>query len=226
MKASGRSRDTRKKVLIVDDHPLLREGLGRVINQQQDLIVCGEAGDGPSGLTALEKYRPDVVIVDISLQDGSGLDLVKDIHARQPKLPLLVLSMHHEDLYADRALQAGASGYVMKCEPVSMVLAALRKILLGQTALSEAIVSRLVNRRMRGEPTGPRSPVELLSDRELEIYRSLGEGHGTREIAAKLRIAVSTVESYRAGIKQKLDLKNTTELIAHAARFVAAESGV
>jgi DNA-binding NarL/FixJ family response regulator len=221
--AGREPRDARRKVLIVDDHPLLREGLGRVINQQEDLIVCGEAGDAPGGLAAVAKCRPDVAIVDISLEEGSGLELIKDIHARQPKLPVLALSMHHEDLYAERALRAGASGYVMKREPVSVVIAALRKVLRGQTAVSENVVKRLVDRRVPGQqPTG-RSPTEVLSDREIEIYRCLGEGNGTREIAARLRIAVSTVESYRASIKQKLALKSATQLISRAAQFVAGE---
>jgi DNA-binding NarL/FixJ family response regulator len=224
MKADTSSRETRRKVLIVDDHPLVREGLGMVINQQQDLVVCGEAGNAPGGLTAVAKCHPDVVIVDISLEEGSGLDLIKDIHARQPKLPILALSMHHEDLYADRALHAGASGYVMKREPVGLVIAALRKVLAGQMAVSENVVSRLVGRRFRGALPATPSPTESLSDRELEIYRCLGEGHGTHDIAAKLRIAVSTVESYRASIKQKLNLRNATELVASAARYVATES--
>jgi DNA-binding NarL/FixJ family response regulator len=215
----------RMRVLIVDDHPLLREGLRKIINQQEDLVVCGEAGGAPGGLAAVAKCRPDVVIVDISLEEGSGLDLIKDLHARHPGLPILALSMHHEDLYADRALRAGARGYVMKREPAGTVMAALRKVLSGQTAVSENVVSRLVGRRVRGEPPTGRSPTELLSDRELEIYRCLGEGRGTREIAAHLRIAVSTVESYRASIKQKLDLRNATELISRAAQFVAGESG-
>ena len=225
MKASTPSRDERKKVLIVDDHPLLREGLGKIINQQEDLVMCGEAGDASSGLTAVATCRPDVVIVDISLEEGSGLDLIKDLHARHPRLPVLALSMHDEDVYADRALRAGASGYVMKREPAGTVMAALRKVLRGQTAVSEHIASSVVGRCLRGEPLAGRSLTETLSDRELEIYRCLGDGHGTRVIAAKLRIAVSTVESYRASIKQKLNLKNATELVSSAARFVAAETG-
>jgi len=171
MKTNTQTRVPRRRVLIVDDHPLLREGLGKVINQQEDLAVCGEAGDAPGGLAAVAKCRPDVVIADISLEEGSGLELIKDIHARYPKLPVLALSMHHEDLYADRALRAGASGYVMKREPVDTVMAALRKVLSGQTAVSENVVSRLVGRRVRGEAPAGRSPAELLSDRELEIYR-------------------------------------------------------
>jgi len=216
----------RKKVLIVDDHPLMREGLGKVISQQEEMAVCGEAGDASGGLAAVAKCRPDIVIVDISLDKGSGLDLIKDMHAQYPKLPILALSMHHENLYAERALRAGARGYIMKSEPASMVMMAVRKVLRGQTAVSENIVNRLVGRRGRAEQSEDCSPTDVLSDRELEIYRCLGEGHGTRKIATKLHIAVSTVESYRAGIKQKLNLNNATELVASATRFVTEESGV
>lgn len=213
--------DAKRRVLIVDDHPLLREGLRKVIDQQDDLVVCGEAGNAPGGLAAVEKHKPSVAIVDISLEEGSGLELIKNIHATRPGLPILALSMHHEDLYADRALRAGASGYVMKREPASSIIAALRKVLSGKIAVSETVVSRLVGQRVRGEQQPGRSPTELLSDRELEIYRCLGEGRGTREIAGKLHIAVSTVESYRASIKEKLHLKNGTSLVSSAARFVA-----
>ncbi|MFZ4397866.1 MAG: response regulator transcription factor [Kiritimatiellia bacterium] len=223
MKASQQPRESRNKVLIVDDHPLLREGLGKIINQQDDLILCGEAGDAAGGLSAVTKCKPDVVIVDISLEQGNGLDLIKNIHALYPRLPILVLSLHHENLYALRALRAGANGYVMKREPATTLIQSLRKVLKGQTAVSENIVNQLVNRNGRNEPAAPDSPAEQLSDRELEIYRCLGEGHGTREIAGKLHIAVSTVESYRASIKQKLALADATELVSSAARFVAAE---
>ncbi len=220
MKKNKTPPEAKRRVLIVDDHPFLRQGLGQVINQQEDLIMCGEVGDAPGGLAASATCHPDIVIVDISLEEGSGLELIKDIRAQQPRLPVLVLSMHHEDLYAERALQAGASGYVMKREPVEVVMTALRKVLSGQTAVSENIVNRLVERRIRGGRSENRSPTDLLSDRELEIYRCLGEGHGTREIAAKLGIAVSTVESYRASIKQKLSIKNATDLVSRAARYV------
>jgi DNA-binding NarL/FixJ family response regulator len=223
MKAAVLQPDPRRRVLIVDDHPLVREGLTRVINQQEDLVVCGEAGSAPEGLAAVAERRPDVVIVDISLEDGSGLDLIKDVHARHPGLPMLALSMHHENLYAERALHAGARGYAMKREPVEAVLAALRKILSGQVAVSENIVSRLVAPPGRGSEPAADSPAGLLSDRELEVFRLFGEGCGTRQIAARLHVAVSTVESYRASIKQKLQLGNATELVSHAARFVASE---
>lgn len=225
MKATKQPGGMRKKVLLVDDHPLLREGLSRIINQQENLIVCGEAGNASGGLAAVNRLHPDIVIVDISLEEGNGLDLIKDIRAHNPKLPILALSMHHEDLYAERAIRAGAKGYVMKHEPASAVMGALQKVLNGQLAVSDNIISRLVGCRAQGEQAASGLPTDLLSDRELEIYRNLGEGHGTREVAAKLGIAASTVESYRASIKQKLNLKNATDLISSAARFVAAESG-
>ena len=215
----------KKKVLIVDDHPLLRDGLAKVIDQQPDLVVCGEAADARAGLAAIARCRPDVAIVDLTMDEGNGLDLIKDVHARYAKLPVLVLSMHHENLYAERAVRAGARGYVMKREPVAKVLDALRKVLAGHVALSEEIVSRLLGPSGRSDPSATRSPSERLSDRELEVFRFLGQGLGTRQIADKLRLANSTVETYRAGIKRKLGLAAATELVARAAQFVASEAG-
>lgn len=212
----------KRQVLIVDDHPLLRDGLAKVINQQADLAVCGEAADARAGLAAAAKLRPDVVIADLTMDEGNGLDLIKDLHLRQPGLPVLVLSMHHENLYAERAVRAGARGYVMKREPIAAVLAALRKVLAGQMALSDEIVRRLLDAPPRARKTAA-SPADVLSDRELEVFRLLGQGCGTRQIAGKLRLATSTVESYRAGIKQKLGLARAPELVARAAQFVANE---
>ena len=213
----------KRQVLIVDDHPLLRDGLAKVINQQADLAVCGEAADARAGLAAAAKLRPDVVIADLTMDEGNGLDLIKDLHLRQPGLPVLVLSMHHENLYAERAVRAGARGYVMKREPVAALLAALRKVLAGQMALSEEIVLRMLDAPARARKAAAASPTEVLSDRELEVFRLLGQGSGTRQIAEKLRLATSTVESYRAGIKQKLGLARATELVARAAQFVLDE---
>ncbi len=223
MKAKPAPATSKKKVLIVDDHPVLRDGLAKVINQQADLMVCGEATDARGGLAALAKCRPDVAIVDLSLEEGSGLDLIKDLRAQRPQLPVLVFSMHHENLYAQRAIHAGARGYVMKSEPVAAVIAALRKVLDGHVALSERMVCRLLDAPDRAGPTSPGSLAELLSDRELEVFRFFGNGLGTRQIAAQLHLAAATIESYRAAIKQKLGLANATELIASAARFVANE---
>lgn len=220
MKTAAAPRNHKRGVLIVDDHPLLRDGLAKVLNQQEDFAVCGEAGDARAALAILPKCRPDVVIVDLTLDEGNGLDLIKDIRAQDAKLPILVLSMHHEDLYAERAIRAGARGYVMKREPVGTVVAALRKVLEGHMALSENMVSRLLVApdREKKSPTG--SPAEWLSDRELEIFRLLGHGMGTAQIAAKLCVAASTVETHRSAIKQKLGLASATELVARAAQFV------
>ena len=213
----------KRTVLIVDDHPLLRDGLAKVINQQSDLAVCGEAANARAGLAAVAKLRPDVAIVDLTMDEGNGLDLIKDLHLRQPDLPVLVLSMHHENLYAERAVRAGARGYVMKREPVAAVLAALRKVLAGQMAFSEEAVRRLLDVPTRARKAAAESPADVLSDRELEVFRLLGQGFGTRQIAQKLRLATSTVETYRAGIKQKLGLARAPELVARAAQFVLDE---
>ena len=223
MKTPPAPNGRKRNVLIVDDHPLLRDGLAKVINQQPDLAVCGEAADARAGLAAAAKLRPDVVMADLTMEDGNGLDLIKDLHLRQPDLPVLILSMHHENLYAERAVRAGARGYVMKREPVTVVLAALRKVLAGHMALSEEIVRRLLDVPGRGLKPAAASPADVLSDRELEVFRLLGQGSGTRQIAEKLRLATSTVESYRAGIKQKLGLARATELVARAAQFVVDE---
>ncbi len=223
MKNGSDSGSAKRKVMIVDDHPLLRDGLARVLNQQADLEVCGEAGDARAALSAVARCRPDVVIVDLSLDDGNGLDLIKDLHARDEKLPILVLSMHHENLYAERAIRAGARGYVMKREAVGVVVSALRKVLEGHMALSEAMVSRMLDSPRRGKEAADASPAELLSDRELDVFRMLGHGLGTQQIAAQCRVAASTIDSHRAAIKRKLGLADATELIARAAQFVVDE---
>ena len=218
--------DNKKRVLIVDDHPLFRVGLGRIIDQQDDMVVCAEASDGPGGLMAVGKHKPDAVVVDISLEKGSGLDLIKDIHAQFEALPILALSVHHENLYAERAIHAGAKGYVMKRASNESLLAALRKVLGGQVAVSEEIVSRLIERRSHAKTKDlPCEPDQLLSDRELEVFRLIGQGEGTRQIAAKLGVAKSTVESYRASIKQKMGLANGPTLVTRAAAYMAQESG-
>ena len=216
---------TRKKVMIVDDHPLMRDGLGRLINNQPDLLVCGEASEAPEALSIAKTSHPDLAIVDISLRTSSGLDLIKDLHARYPRLLILALSMHSEDLYAERALSAGARGYIMKSEPADKVLNSLRKVLNGQPAVSEHMIDRLIHITGHGIPVSDHPAVDALSDRELDIFRLLGEGHSTREIATDLHLAVSTVESYRASIKQKLSIRNATELVSRAALFVSSESG-
>ena len=224
MNTATPARNSKHHVLIVDDHPLLRDGLGKVLNQQVDFQVCGEAGEARSALTAIPKCAPDVVIVDLTMDDGNGLDLIRDIRAQHPRLPILVLSMHHENLYAERAVRAGAQGYVMKREPVGVVVDALRKVLNGHMALSENMVSRMLATPERGGKPATGSPAELLSDRELDVFRLLGHGLGTRQISAKLHVAASTVETHRAAIKRKLGLGDATELVARAAQFVVDDN--
>jgi DNA-binding NarL/FixJ family response regulator len=213
----------KKTVLIVDDHPLLREGLSRVINQQPDLATCGAVGTASAGLFAMVRERPDVMIVDLSLEEANGLDLIKDIHLQKPNLPILALSMHREELYGPRAIAAGARGYVMKSEPVDRILTALRQLLQGQLAVSAAVRKQLSDPPDQRQIPSPPAPAEQLSQRELEIYRGFGQGRSTRQIAAKLRIAVSTVFAHRANIKRKLKLANATELVSAATRYLAED---
>lgn len=224
MKAKSVSKRRKRNILIVDDHPLLRDGLAKVLNQQPDLAVCGEAEDFRGALAAVAATQPDAAIVDLTLAGGNGLDLIHDLHARRPALPLLVLSMHHENLYAERAVRAGARGYVMKHEPVARVVAGLRKVLAGHLALSDEIVSRLVGPAPHRKRASSGSPADRLSGRELDVFRLLGSGFGTRQIAAKLHVSPSTVDTHRAGIKLKLKLRNATELVAAATRFLAEET--
>ncbi len=226
MKHPKRSQDTRKRVLIVDDHPLLREGIVAVINQQEDLVVCGESFDASDAMAAIAACNPDVVITDLCLHSSSGLDLIMRIHRQHPEVPVLVLTVHSEDQYAEAALRAGARGYVMKSEAVDVVVAAVRKVLRGQTAVSPRILERLLFSGFRRERQAVRPVTDLFSVREEQIYRFLGSGLGTVDIAKKLGISVSTVESHRAGIKRKLNIRNAAELVSGAARFVASESAV
>ena len=215
-------RKAKYRVLLIDDHPILRRGLTQLINQEADLMVCGEADEAPKAFDAVATMKPDVAVVDISLKGGNGLELIKNIKARFPELPLLVLSMHDESLYAERALRAGSRGYVMKEVAIENVLTAIRRVLTGEIFLSDKMKARLLNQYVSGRArnkTGG-SPIETLTDRELEVFRLLGEGRGTRQIAADLRLSVRTVEAYREYIKDKLDLKNATELVQHAFQWV------
>ena len=212
------------RILIVDDHPLLRQGITQLINQEKDLQVCGEADDPGKAMSAIEATNPDVVILDISLKGASGIELLKNVKVRFPRLLVLILSMHDESVYAQRALRAGAAGYIMKQEATEKVLVALRRILNGEVYLSEELGTRMLNRLVGGRSSLSGSPIEELSDRELEIFGLIGQGHGTRPIAEKLHLSVKTVESHRAHIKEKLNLKNATELVHHAIQWVQSET--
>jgi DNA-binding NarL/FixJ family response regulator len=213
----------KNKVLVVDDHPIVRKGLALLINRESDLMVCGEAEDAQAAVHALAASKPDILVVDISLNGPDGLDLLKDIRARYPDLPVLILSMHDESIYAERALRAGAQGYIMKQEATEKVLVALRRILSHEIYVSERIANRMLQRYI-GNPTagGPFS-IANLTDRELEVFRLIGEGHSTRQIAEELHISVKTVESYQAHIKEKLSLRSARELVQHAIEWSISE---
>ncbi len=212
------------KILLIDDHPLLRNGIAQLIAQQKDLVVCGEVDDSLKALDAIEKNEPDIVVLDITLKKMSGIEVLKHIKVRFPRVKVLILSMHDETLYAPRALRAGASGYIMKQEAAENVISALRKILSGEVYISERMATQMLSRMVGGRATPISSPVDLLSDRELEVFTLLGKGDGTRDIAEKLNLSVKTIESHRAHIKEKLNLKNATELVRHAVQWVASET--
>lgn len=207
------------KVLLVDDHPLVREGLVNLINQQSDLEVCGEVGNEPQALELIRINQPNVSIVDISLENGSGIELIKSIKAMFPAVKVLVLSMHDESLYAERALRAGARGYVMKREAAKKVIQAVRCVLAGQLYVSDKIAALMAEKFVEGRPGAIASPIEQLSNRELEVFQLLGLGHNTRQIAGLLHVGFKTVQAYCARIKLKLRLANATELLREAIRW-------
>jgi len=210
----------RTRVFVVDDHPLVREWLSSLINHQGDLTVCGEAGGAGAALSELAAAHPDVVIVDLTLGGRSGLELIKDIRTSHPHAAILVLSMHDEDLYAERALRAGARGYIMKSEATKNVILAIRTVQQGRIYVSERIASALAEKLVAGLPAGSESPVARLSDRELEVFQLLGEGRATRQIAERLHLSAKTVQAYCARIKEKLGLRTGTELLREAMRWV------
>jgi DNA-binding NarL/FixJ family response regulator len=209
----------KSRVFIVDDHPLVREGLANLINGQDDLIVCGEAEDSAQAITGVMQARPDVALIDISLKNESGLELVKDLRNQFPLVALIVLSMHDEALYAERALRAGARGYVMKRETSKSVLASIRQVLEGGVYVSERVVKSMAHRLRSSREAAASSPVERLSDRELEIFRLLGQGRTTSQIAGDLNLSLKTVQAYCARAKEKFGVTSLTELLRAAIRW-------
>jgi DNA-binding NarL/FixJ family response regulator len=209
----------KSRVFIVDDHPLVREGLTNLINGQDDLIVCGEAKDSAQAINGIAKARPDVALIDISLENESGLELVKQLKTQFPQVALIILSMHDEALYAERALRAGAQGYVMKHETSKSVLASIRRVLGGGVYVSERIVKRMALRLTSSRQPITSSPVERLSDRELEIFRLLGQGRTTSQIAGDLNLSLKTVQAYCARAKEKFGVASLTELLYAAIRW-------
>jgi DNA-binding NarL/FixJ family response regulator len=216
----------RRKVLIVDDHPIVRQGLRLMIDLEPDLVVCGEAQSEREARTAIRELQPDVAVVDISLAQGDGLELVRDAHAQHPELPMLVLSMHDELIYAERMLAAGASGYIMKHAASDQLLVALRKVLSGGIYLSEELEKS--HARLRngtdGEGSTGADPIERLSNRELQVLSLIGRGMSSREAAEGLGLSVKTVESHRQGLKRKLNLATNAQLLQYAINWYASRS--
>ncbi|MBM4142861.1 MAG: response regulator transcription factor [Lentisphaerae bacterium] len=218
----SRSATARRRVLIVDDHPIVRAGLTHLIRGEPDLDVCGEADNASDAQQSVAEKRPDLVLLDISLQGANGIELTKTIAVHFPELPILVLSMHDEHLYAERALRAGARGYVMKQEATGTLLRAIRKVLDGGLFVSDGIATRMLKTYVsEGSAERSRRGVESLSDRELEVFELIGRGVPTREIARRLRLSVKTVETYRTHIKNKLNISNAAELVQRAVRWLA-----
>ena len=214
------AKQEKSRVLIVEDHPLFSEGLSQMINRQPTTVVCGQVPDAASAMAAVAELKPDLVLVDISLDGGNGIDLIKSLKAKHEDLQILVVSMHDESLYAERALRAGALGYVMKNQPPRVVKAAIAHVLGGEIFLSEKMSASVLGKLLRGKNDVPVSPIEQLSDRELEVFQMLGEGKPSRQIAEELNLTIPTIHSFRNRIKEKLQFKNSTEMVLHAMQWV------
>ena len=211
-----------KRIVIVDDHPLFRKGLEQLIHSDGTFAVCGEAGNGADAMEVIRKLNPHLAIVDLSLPGANGIELIKNIRAEFSKLPVLVLSMHDESLYALRALRAGAEGYVMKHEAMANVIQAIREVFHGRPYLSPAMAAQVITKFAHRDAEGEADPVERLSDRELEILELIGKGNEVRQIAKLLHLSPKTVETHRAHIKEKLQLKNAREVARFAVQWVDA----
>lgn len=212
----NRAETQKATILIVEDHPVMRHGLSQMIAREEDLQVCGEAPSAAQAIDLVGQTNPDVVIIDITLEDGDGIELIKDIRTRFENVKMLVSSMHDESLYAERALRAGAMGYISKEASREQFLHAIREILKGRISVSPAISNRLLKRAAGNAQPDDRTPVETLSDRELTVFEFIGQGLSTRQIAEKLFLSVKTIETYREHIKAKLNIKTSTELVRHA----------
>jgi len=215
--------DSRKRVLLVDDHAVVRFGIAQLINRQADLVVCGEEEDASKALSAIEQLKPDLVIADISLKESSGLELMRNIKAQHPRLPVLVVSGHDETIYAEIAFRAGALGYLMKEAVLENIPTAIHRVLSGSIYVSDALGAKMLKQQVRGQTDINESPVKSLSDRELEVFQLVGRWKKTKEIAAELHLSVKTVEYYREQIKRKLNLKDAGELTQYATSWVQRE---
>jgi DNA-binding NarL/FixJ family response regulator len=211
------------RIFIVDDHPIVRQGLTQLINQEEDMTVVGEAANVAEAVQGIAKMKPDLALVDISLKGASGLELTKTILAGHPQMSVLIISMYDESLYVERALKAGAKGYIMKQEATDHVATAIRKVLGGDIYVSDAWRNKLVHKFIHGNKSRDGSSPEILSSRELEVLQLVGQGYATRHIATELHVSVKTVESHYANIKEKLALKNAHELIQYAVKWSLTE---
>jgi DNA-binding NarL/FixJ family response regulator len=209
-------------ILLVDDHPLVRDQLRAVVESKKDLRICGEAEDSHRALSVISATKPGLAIVDLTLKRSSGFDLIKEINQRHPKLPVLVLSMHDESLYAERAIYAGARGYITKQEATTKILQAIRQVLSGEIFLSEKLAAKVLSKMAAGRKAHEKSSFERLTDRELQVFRLIGHGRSTRQIADELHLDMKTIETYRARIKLKLGIKDATELLQQAIRWAHA----
>jgi DNA-binding NarL/FixJ family response regulator len=211
------------RIIIVEDHPIVRRGLKQLIEMEADLNVCAEAEDAVTALQRVKELKPNLVIIDISLKAGSGLELIKDVNALFPNMPVLVVSMHDESFYAERVIRAGALGYIMKSEAYQNIMQAVRKVLAGEIYLSNEIRNRIIKKLLKGQAGSEHSLLDGLSDREAQVFQLVAEGNRTSVIAAKLNLSSSTVDTHYAHIKQKLGLKDTTELVQFAVNWLLQE---
>ena len=218
--------ETQAQVVLVEDHPMFREQLAHLINKQPDMVVCAETDNAADGLEAIKREGISLAIIDITLKNSSGLELLKDIRAHGIRVPVLLLSMHPESLYAERAMRAGANGYITKVEASTKVMNAIRQVLAGEIYLDPKFMKRVVSQILVSPKNGSPQPVERLTDRELAVFELIGEGKTTREIGSRLRVSVATVETYRARIKDKLGLDNASQLHSKASQWLHERHGL
>ncbi|MEN6421351.1 MAG: response regulator transcription factor [Smithella sp.] len=223
MAATKTNNTGKHRILIVDDHPIFRQGLTQLINQEDDLCVCGEADDYQSAMKAIAELKPDMIIVDITLKDMSGIDLIKEVRKFNRVITMLVISMHDESLYAARAFRAGAKGYVMKQEASESIVQAIHQVRSGGIYASPKMTEQILSRFVEGPKDSAESPLQALTDREIEVFQLIGEGLGISEIGLRLHLSVKTIGTYRERIKEKLNLKNSTELLRYALNWVEKE---
>lgn len=216
-------KDNRKRILLVDDHAVVRFGIAQLINRQSDLVVCGEEEDARKALDTITRLKPELVIADLSLKDSSGLELIRNIKAQFPTLPILVVSIHDETVYAEIAFRAGALGYLMKQEALEKIVTAIRRVLSGSVYVSDALGAKMLQQQVRGNSDVQQPAIKSLSDREVEVFHLIGQWKKTKEIASELHLSVKTVEYYREQIKRKLNLKDASELTQYATAWVQRE---